>query len=112
MAGQLLTLGIPSLNKLYEDEDGIVISHFYGNKYVIHSEIKTDTPDLSFLKKAKEVNQQIKKAFNKLGVTTLYTWSEDETQENYNKFLGYERLNDTEFYAPNYDKPLKEWVMK
>lgn len=109
LAGQLLMLGIPNLNKVYEDDEDIVIVHYYGNKYIIHSERKVKGSNTSFLKKAKIVNEGLLQAFKAKGITRVYTWSETPEQERYNKFLGYTQVGDP-FYAPNYNKELKEWV--
>ena len=104
-AGQLLTLGIPNLDLLFDDEDGTVISHFFQGKYVIHSSLKKE-PSLSLMKKAKEVCDEVNDAFNEHGIET-YTWSENDKQQRYNEFLGYE-LTGQELDIPNYGK-VKEY---
>jgi hypothetical protein len=84
----LLTLGIPNLNLLFEDDDGAAVCHEFDGKYIIHSEFRKEiTKEL--LKKAMEVSFMIDNAFRERGITELYTWAENDKQHRYNQFLGY-----------------------
>lgn len=89
MAGQLLSLGIPNLKLLYEDEDMIGIVHILGTKYVIHSEYKKPITG-ALIKKAASISKLVDKTFKDKGVNFLYTWAQTPDEEKYNKFLGYE----------------------
>ena len=112
MVGQLLLAGIPNLNLLVEDEIGLAVSHYWGGKYVIHSELFDPSPSLDTLKRAKEISNAIDTAFKEKGITTLYTWAETEDQKRYNKFLGYtptgKTVNET-FAAKEYPRDVLEY---
>lgn len=110
MAGQLLTLEIPNLNLVYEDDTALVIDHFYEDKHIIHSEIKVEA-DLKFLKHASKVFDIISETYKEHGIDEIYTWGEDETHDRYNLFLKFKPTGKV-FTVPNYDKELSEYVRK
>lgn len=85
MAGELLSLGIPNLKLLFDDEDGSAIVHILDDKFVIHSEFKKGVN----LDKAMEVSNMIDEAFKERGINSLYTWTSSRQEEVYSGYLGY-----------------------
>ncbi len=94
MVGPLLTLGIPSLKPLYEDDTGVVFLYITREgKYTIHTEYfledETETMPKELIQRSKMISDFIDQGMKQRGIKELYTWGENKTHERWNKFLGY-----------------------
>lgn len=112
MAGQLVSAGIPNLNVVFEDYDGLVFSHLWDGKYVIHSETH-DFSSPSVAAKCRVVLDMVATKFKEHGVEDIYTWAETPEQERYANYFGFRKtgviVNDT-FVEKDYPNPVYEYI--
>lgn len=94
MVGQLISLGTPNLNKIYEDEYCTLLLHdVYGNNelLVFHAEV-LKTTNREILNHYFEVIENVFEALREKGVTELEAWVCEDHEIRYAQFFGFDKF--------------------
>lgn len=94
MVGQLLSLGTPNLNKVYEDNHCVVLIHDIhgdGSRLVVHVEVEKDTKR-ELLQHYYDVIEGLFDALRQRGIKEVEAWVSEDHEMDFAQFYGFDQF--------------------
>lgn len=91
MVGQLLSLGIPNLNKVYEDDKCTVLLFKYGEDLLVHVDI-VQTSNKEYIQHYYEVIETLFEQLRERGIKEVKTWVREGKEMDFAQFYGFDQF--------------------